>query len=124
MAEAKKTVLIVEDNPLNMKLAADLLELNGFAVLKAADGEAALQLLKHQRPDLALLDIHLPGMDGVELFRRIHDDPACAQLKIVALTASAMREDEEQIREAGFHDYIAKPIDIKQFVRKVRALTA
>jgi len=119
-----KTVLIVEDNPLNMKLAADVLELNGFAVVKATDGETALQLIKSHPFQLILLDIHLPGMDGFELFQRIHDDPACAHIRIVALTASAMREDEERIRQAGFHDYIAKPIEVKSFIQKVRTLTA
>ena len=126
MAEmlSKPVVLVVEDNPVNMKLAADLLELNGFAVLKAGDGEQAFQLLAAATPALILLDLHLPGMDGFEIFQRIRANSAWAGCKIVALTASAMREDEEQIRDAGFTDYIAKPINTKQFIQKVKQLTA
>lgn len=126
MAEAsgKPVVLVVEDNPVNMKLTVDLLELNGFSVLKAADGDQALQLLAAAMPALILLDLHLPGMDGFEVFQKIRANPAWAGCKIVALTASAMREDEEKIRNAGFTDYIAKPINTKQFVQKVKQLTA
>lgn len=119
---SKKTVLVVEDNPINMKLAADLLELHGFTVLKASEGETVLHMLKTQRPDLILLDIHLPGMDGFEVFRKIKADPALQRIRIVALTASAMREEEQTIRGLGFHDYISKPIDTKRFVQKIREI--
>ena len=122
-ASRQKTVLLVEDNALNMKLAAELLTLNGFEVLRAFDGESALQTLKERRADVVLLDLHLPGMDGFEVFKQIKGDPRTHPIKVVALTASAMREEEEQIMDLGFDDYIAKPIDTKRFVKKVQELT-
>jgi two-component system cell cycle response regulator DivK len=117
-----KTVLVVEDHPINMKLAADVLELNGLIVLKAFDGETALQLLQQSKPDLVLLDIHLPGMDGLEVFRRIRADKHLKGIRVVALTASAMREEEEKIRGCGFDEYIAKPINPKAFMETIRPL--
>jgi CheY-like chemotaxis protein len=122
MPDNPKTVLIAEDNPLNMKLAADLLQLNGFRPLKAADGESTLQLLESQPVDLILMDINLPGLDGFQLFSKIRADARFQRIPIVALTAMAMREDQQKIREFGFSDYIAKPIDTKLFVEKVRKL--
>lgn len=121
-ASGKPTVLLVEDNPLNMTLASDLLTMNGFRVLQATEGEAAVELAKTHRPDLMLLDIRLPGIDGFEVFRRLRQDAALNVLKIVALTASVMKEDEEKIRAMGFTAYLPKPIDVKQFVGQVRAL--
>jgi len=123
-AEQRKTILIVEDNPANMKLAADLLELHGFTVLKAYEGETALRLLETERPDLILLDLHLPGMDGLEVFKKIRADAGLEGIRVVALTASAMREEEQRIRACGFTDYIAKPIDTKAFVNKIQQLLA
>ena len=117
----KPTVLVVEDHPLNMKLTADLLELHGFGVVKATDGESALQLLQTSRPDLILLDLHLPGMDGLQVFQKIKADPRLSATPVIALTASAMRDEEERIRAVGFTDYIAKPIDTKRFITTVRA---
>lgn len=121
--EPRKTVLVVEDNPVNMKLASDLLALHGFHVLQAETGEDALRLMRERIPDLVLTDLHLPGMDGVEFFKRIRADASLASLKVVALTASAMREEEAHIRALGFTDYISKPIDTRRFVEKIRALT-
>ena len=118
----QKTVLIVEDNPLNMKLAAELLELHGVRVLKASDGEAALTLLDADEPDLILTDIHLQGLDGFELFRRIRANSRLQRVRVVALTALAMREEEQKIREFGFSDYIAKPINTRSFVKKIQEL--
>ncbi len=117
-------ILIIEDNPLNMKLATQLLTVNGFRVLQAFDGAAGLNLIKTQRPALVLLDIHLPDMDGYQVFQKIHEDPDMSGLKVVALTASAMREDEQAIRARGFTDYIAKPIDTRRFVQHVREILA
>ncbi len=117
----KPTVLVVEDHPLNMKLTSDLLELHGFGVVKATDGESALQLLQTSRPDLILLDLHLPGMDGLQVFQQIKADPRLSATPVIALTASAMRDEEERIRAVGFTDYIAKPIDTKRFITTVRA---
>ncbi len=116
----KPTVLVVEDHPLNMKLTSDLLELHGFQVVKATDGESALQLLQTIQPDLILLDIHLPGMDGLQVFQQIKADPRLSAIPVIALTASAMRDQEERIRTVGFTDYIAKPIDTKRLIATVR----
>lgn len=114
------TILIVEDHPLNMKLASDLLEINGFHVLKASDGESALQMLQTSQPDLILLDMHLPGMDGLQVFQTIKADPRLSGIPVIALTASAMREEEERIRSVGFTDYLAKPFETKRFIAMVR----
>lgn len=116
-------VLVVEDHPINMKLATDLLTFNGFQVLQARDGETALQLLATQIPSLVLLDIGLPGLDGLEVFRRIKADPRLAGVPVVALTASAMKEEEQRIRALGVTDYLAKPFDVRVFVALVRRLT-
>jgi CheY-like chemotaxis protein len=123
MPEPPGPILIVEDNPLNMKLAVDLLQLNGLPVLQATSGAAGLELASTKSPALILLDMQLPDMDGYEVFKRLNAQPG-QSAKIVALTASAMREEEQQIRELGFHDFIAKPIDTKRFVQKVRELLA
>lgn len=118
--ENKKTILVVEDNPLNMKLTVDLLELNRFTVLKAADGENALQILQEHIPGLILLDIQLPDMDGFEIFRKIKEDGRLASVKVIALTASVMANAQEKIMAAGFDAYIAKPIDTKLFIEEVK----
>ncbi len=117
-----KTVMIVEDHPLNMRLAADLLSLNGFRVMEAADGETALRLLEAAFPDLILLDIHLPGLNGVEVFTRIRQHPAWRSLKVIAMTASVMKEEEQKIIAMGFDGFIAKPIDTRRFIQHVRSL--
>lgn len=116
----RPTVLVVEDNPLNMKLATDLLQLNGFPVLQATDGETAVQLAKTHQPALVLLDLHLPGMDGVAVFQQLKAQPEGQSMKIVALTASAMKEEEARIRSLGFDEFIAKPLDTRQFIPTIR----
>ena len=118
----KKLILVVEDNPLNMKLAADLLGLNNFDVLKACNGKSALEILKTNIPDLILLDIGLPDLDGFEVYRKIRDDERLDSIKVVALTALAMKEDEEKIKTAGFHFYLTKPIDTKNFIKKIKEI--
>ena len=118
----KKMILVVEDNLLNMKLAVDLLELNGFEVLKAVDGETALQLLKEKVPRLILLDIQLPDLNGFEVLKRIREDSRLTSVKVIALTALAMKEEEKKIREAGFDFFISKPINTKIFIVKVKEI--
>jgi CheY-like chemotaxis protein len=118
----KKTVLVVEDDPFSMKLACDLLEFNGFNILKCEDGESALEALKAAAPDLVLLDIGLPGMDGYELHKKMREDARLVRVKIIALSASVMKEDREKVRAAGFDAFIPKPIDTKGLVMKVREL--
>jgi len=119
-----KTILLVEDNALNMKLAADLLEYNGFKVLKAVDGETALEILNTALPALVLLDIQLPGIDGFEVFKRIRADRRLDPVKVAALTAQAMSEDLERIKAAGISACITKPIAVKNFVNQIKVILA
>jgi CheY-like chemotaxis protein len=106
-------ILVVDDNPLNAKLTSLLLAHNGYVVQTAKDAEHALEVLKAFRPDLILMDLQLPGMDGFELTRLLKTDAALAGVKIVALTAYAMKGDEHKAFEAGCDGYIAKPIDTR-----------
>ena len=121
-AEAKAVrTLIVDDNPINSELAAYVLEAAGFAVECVADATEALQRLESNRPDLMLLDIQLPGMDGMALARALKDDPATRDITIVAFTAYAMKGDEARVRAAGCDGYISKPINVATFAEQVRA---
>jgi two-component system cell cycle response regulator DivK len=106
-------ILIVDDNPVNLKLAHLLLAGEGHYVRTAADAEEALEVLKVFRPRLILMDIQLPGMDGLELTRRLKADPATRQITVLGLTAYAMKGDEEKILAAGCDGYIPKPIDTR-----------
>ncbi len=108
-------ILIVEDNPINLRLVAGLLKGHGYRVIESATGEEALDALKFVHPDLILMDIQLPGMDGLQVVRLLREDPERRGIPIVALTAHAMRGDEERAREAGCIGYIPKPIDIALF---------
>ena len=118
----RKKILVVEDDPLNMQLVVDLLELNGFVVLQAWDGEVALEILKGDIPDLIMLDIGLPGMDGYELFKRVRSDVRLAAVKIMALTALVAREDKEKVFGMGFDAYFPKPFEIKKLLATVQEL--
>jgi CheY-like chemotaxis protein len=106
-------VLIVDDNPTNLKLVAYLVRANGYEVDTAGDAEAALAAIAAHRPALILMDLQLPGIDGLELTRRLKSDPATRGIKIIAVTAYAMRGDEDKAREAGCDDYVTKPIDTR-----------
>lgn len=117
-----ETLLVVDDNPENLKLARVLLKGEGYIVLTAGDAEAALDLLKTIRPRLILMDIQLPGMDGLELTRRIKQDPAHRDILVVALTAYAMKGDEEKAYHAGCDAYVSKPIDTTELPRKIARL--
>lgn len=112
-------ILVVEDNPANMKLAAFLLEKEGHEVLRAADAAEGLRLARERRAELVLMDIQLPGMDGLEATRRLKADPATAAIPVIALTAFAMKGDEERMRAAGCDGYISKPIDYRLFLAEV-----
>jgi two-component system, cell cycle response regulator DivK len=114
-----QSLLLVDDNPQNLRLAGFLLRSAGWVVHTAESAERALDLLASIQFSLALVDIQLPGMDGLELTRRIRSTPACAALPVVALTAYAMRGDEERMRAAGCDGYIAKPIDTRTFADRV-----
>ena len=114
-------VLIVEDNPANMTLAIFLLESAGHVVINATDAEAGLTLARDEQPQLILMDIQLPGMDGLEATRLLKQDDATRGIPVIALTALAMKGDEERIRAAGCDGYIAKPLAYKDFLAIVSA---
>lgn len=115
-----KTVLIVEDNELNMKLFHDLLEAHGYQTLEARNGPEATALVAQHRPDLILMDIQLPGVSGLQITRELKDNPEYAAIPVIAVTAFAMKGDEERIRAGGCEDYIAKPISVAGFLEKVK----
>lgn len=114
-----KTVLIVEDNPLNLELVVAILEIKGYGILKAEDAETGIQLAREQLPDLILMDRQLPGMDGLEAARFIKSDPAISSIPIVALTASAMKKDQEEALQAGCIGFITKPFNLSNFLKEV-----
>jgi two-component system cell cycle response regulator DivK len=113
-------ILIIEDNEKNMKLARDILRYHGFTTVEATTGEDGVELAKDKRPALVLMDIQLPGIDGVTALERIRRDAATARIPIVAMTASVMKEDRERFDKAGFDGFITKPIDVKAFPGQVR----
>ena len=114
------TVLIVEDNPTNMKLSTFVLESADYTVITATDAEIGLTLARESHPDLILMDIQLPGMDGLEATALLKRDDATRAIPVVALTALAMKGDEERIRAAGCDGYIAKPLDYKELLATVK----
>ena len=116
-----KRVLIVDDNAMNIDLVSYVLSADGVEVESAADAHEATARIAAQHPDLILMDIQLPGMDGLELTRRLKADPATQHIVILALTAYAMKGDEARMRAAGCDGYIAKPIDVATFAGQVRA---
>jgi CheY-like chemotaxis protein len=116
---ANKTVLVIEDNEMNMKLARSLLQIGNYDVLEAVDAEIGMRLAREHHPDLILMDIQLPGMDGLAATREIKNDPALKDISIVALTSYAKQGDEEKARAAGCAGYISKPIDTRSFLDTV-----
>jgi two-component system cell cycle response regulator DivK len=117
-AEAK-SILIVEDNALSMKLFHDLLEADGYVILQTKDGIEALKLAREHRPDLILMDIQLPAISGLEVTKWIKEDAELCSIPIIAVTAFAMRGDEETFRQGGCDGYIAKPISVDKFLEVV-----
>lgn len=114
-----KKVLVIEDNELNMKLVVALLRIENFQVLMAFDAETGIRLARKQHPDLILMDIHLPGMDGLTATRLIREDKDLGDIPVVALTSYAMEGDEEKAYAAGCAGYIPKPIDTRSFLESV-----
>ncbi len=112
-------ILVVEDNPLNLKLVRDVLEAAGYDVVSASSGEEGLREAMQQPPDLVLMDLQLPGIDGFETMRRLREGPLAAHVPVVAVTASAMAEDQANATRAGFDGYIEKPISVRALVRDV-----
>jgi two-component system, cell cycle response regulator DivK len=116
-----KRVMIVEDNDLNMKLFNDLLEANGYETIKTRDGLEALELARVHRPDLILMDIQLPEVSGLEVTKWIKEDDELRSIPVIAVTAFAMKGDEERIRQGGCEAYISKPISVAKFVETIRS---
>ena len=114
-------IVVVEDNVANMKLATFILESAGYTVMGARDAEAGLTLARDEQPDLILMDIQLPGMDGLQATGLLKADPATRAIPVIALTALAMKGDEERIRAAGCDGYVAKPLAYKDFLAVVSA---
>ena len=115
-----KTVLIVEDNELNMKLFNDLLEAHGYATVQTRNGMEAIDLARLHRPDLILMDIQLPEVSGLQVTQWIKDDEDLRHIPVIAITAFAMKGDEEKIRQGGCEAYLSKPISVVKFLETVR----
>jgi two-component system cell cycle response regulator DivK len=116
------TVLIVEDNEKNMKLARDVLQAKGYKTLEAVSGEDGVRLAKEKKPDLVLMDIQLPGINGIEAFKQLRADAKTARIPVIALTASVTPTDRSAISAAGFDAFVSKPINLKEFIDTVKRL--
>ena len=117
-------ILIIEDNPRNLKLARDILNHAGYKTLEADSAEEGIALARARHPDLVLMDVQLPGMDGVHALGRLRADPETRDIPVIAVTAFAMNDDRERFLAAGFDRYVAKPLDIREFPRQVAAALA
>ena len=115
-----KTILIVEDNEKNMKLVRDILRHNGHATLEAPTGGEGVRLASEKKPDLILMDIQLPDIDGIEALRRIREDRALDAVAVIAVSASVMPDDQQKIVTSGFDAFVTKPINLKQFLDTVK----
>lgn len=120
-ASAVKTVLIVEDNELNMKLFNDLLEAHGYRVLQTREGLSALDIAREHKPDLILMDIQLPEVSGLEVTKWLKEDDDLRSIPVVAVTAFAMKGDEQKIRDGGCEAYISKPISVASFLSTINS---
>jgi two-component system cell cycle response regulator DivK len=119
-----KSILVVEDNELNMKLFHDLLEAQGYNVLQSRDGMEALKVARTHKPDLILMDIQLPEVSGLEVTKWLKEDEDLRSIPVIAVTAFAMKGDEEKIREGGCEAYISKPISVVNFLETVQKFLA
>ena len=117
---AMKRVMIVEDNELNMKLFHDLLEAHGYATIQTRNGKDVLQLARRHKPHLILMDIQLPEVSGLDVTRWLKDDPELCTIPVIAVTAYAMKGDEERIRQGGCEAYISKPISVPKFIETIK----
>jgi CheY-like chemotaxis protein len=115
----EKTILVIEDNDLNMKLIRTLLKLKNYETIEAVDAEKGIQLAREYHPDLILMDIQLPGMDGLTATRLIKNDSVIRDIPVVAMTGYAMQGDDEQTGDAGFVGYLNKPIDTRSFLENI-----
>jgi two-component system, cell cycle response regulator DivK len=113
-------ILIVEDNERNLKLVRDVLQVKGYSTLEAVTGEDGVKLAVEHKPDLVLMDIQLPGINGIEALVQLRANPLTASIPVIAVTASVMQNDRKMITEAGFDAYVGKPINLKEFLDAVR----
>ena len=116
------TILIVEDNEKNMKLVRDVLQVKGYRTLEAGSAEDGIRLAIEHKPDLVLMDIQLPGMNGIDALGVLRKDATTAGIPVIAVTASVMQQDRKLITEAGFDGYIGKPINLKEFLATVQQM--
>lgn len=117
--ERKKKILLVEDNHMNKVLVKEILTLHGYEIMEASSGTEALKALMAERPDVILMDLHLPGMDGITATRIIKSDSRSSSIPVLALTASAMKGEEGEILNKGFDGYVAKPIERKKLIEAI-----
>jgi two-component system cell cycle response regulator DivK len=122
MGRGMKRILIIEDNEKNMKLVRDILQAKGFETMEAVSAEEGLALVKRHRFDLVLMDIQLPGMNGIEALECLRADEETNKIPVVAVTASVTIQDQSQITRAGFNAFISKPISVKEFLETVNAI--
>ena len=115
-------ILIVEDNDKNLKLVRDVLQVKGYETIEAGNAEDGIVLARERKPDLILMDIQLPGMNGIEAIGVLRADPATADIPVAAVTASVMQHDRNKITVAGFNAYVGKPINLNEFLATVRKL--
>ena len=115
-------ILIVEDNDKNLKLVRDVLQVKGYRTIEAGTAEEGIELARERKPDLVLMDIQLPGMNGIEALKVLRADASTERIPVIAVTASVMQQDRNLITEAGFDGYIGKPINLREFIESVRAM--
>ncbi len=115
-------ILIIEDNEKNLKLVRDVLQVKGYETIEAMTGEDGLVLAASRKPDLVLMDIQLPGINGIEALKAMRADPATAHIPAIAVTASVMQQDRKHIMEAGFDAYLGKPLDLREFLATVKRI--
>ena len=121
---ANELILIVEDNEHNQKLASDVLRFKGYRVLVAPTAEDGIPMALKEKPDLVLMDIHLPGMNGIEALAKLRSDPDTKAIPVFAFTASVMPQDRKEITSAGFDGFLSKPINLKEFLETINAAMA
>jgi two-component system, cell cycle response regulator DivK len=115
-------ILIVEDNEKNLKLVRDVLQVKGYETIEAVTGEDGVALARERNPDLILMDIQLPGINGIDALKTLRADPATARIPAIAVTASVMQQDRKLITEAGFDAYLGKPLDLREFLATVKRI--
>jgi two-component system, cell cycle response regulator DivK len=121
---ANELILIVEDNPKNLKLVRDVLQVRGYRTIEGGTGEEGVQLAREQQPALVLIDIHLPGISGVEAFRELRADPTTRAIPVIAVTASVMAQERQKVMAAGFDGFQGKPISVRELLETIRQILA